>query len=117
MWGEIDGMTNIPEAAKFAWGARAIKEKPDFSLLHDRMGFRFIVDGKPVSIRPDNQKKEHNKFENWLSKKAFVAARRWASYVSSSSSDIFTCDSDDGYHFRATCNASYGYIYMTAWAD
>lgn len=117
MWGEIDGMTKVPELAKFAWGARAIKEKEGFDLLGDRMSFRFFKNGVATDTQPPEQHKAYTAFEHWLSKKALTNAKKWAAYASSDSVNIFTCDSDDGYHYRATCNGSFGYVYMTAWAD
>lgn len=115
MYGEIDGLTKVPVFARFAWGARAIKEKRSgFELLGDRMGYRFVVNDIQTGACAPSQQKAFKAFERWLTARALKAAAKWAETQNVNDSELFVLDSGS-YHYRATCNASYGYVYMTAW--
>ena len=101
--------------AEFAWGARAIKDRRNgFDLLGDRTGFRFVVNGVQVGDCAPARKKAFKAFERWLTARALKAAAKWAETQNVNDSELFVLDSGS-YHYRATCNASYGYVYMTAW--
>jgi hypothetical protein len=116
MWGEVE-ITKIPEEAKIAWGARAIKECGSFTLLPDRQGLSFSSNGTLLaSSCPPELKASFSKFKQWINKKALAKGRKWVKSESSDSSELFQFDDEKlNFHYRATCYRSYGYVYMTAW--
>jgi hypothetical protein len=96
MWGSPP--INIPENVVCKWGARAIKEKEGFSFCPDRKSF---------------EGEDDKGFSDWLNK-TLNKAREWATHQSPSGSAVLTIE-EDKYKYQATCNGSYGYVYMAAW--
>jgi hypothetical protein len=93
------------ENPKAYWGARAIKEGSGFSLLPDRQnytGIEVAKNGKAPLL-------------TWVNK-MLPKARKWAGGQSSSSKEVFTI-TEGKFTLKASCNASYGYVYIGAWED
>lgn len=117
MWGEI-AATATAELASIKWGARAIKETSGFSTLHDRQDSAYMLDGQYVSHCPPELLKQSKLFFDWLNKKAIKKGQQWSDTVRESDGTVFSFDDEKhGYHYRASCGCSYGYVYMTSWAD
>ncbi|MFA7254329.1 MAG: hypothetical protein WC107_07340 [Patescibacteria group bacterium] len=117
MWGEVEA-TTVPAAAPIRWGARGIKERDYIDLLPDRTEMQYIDDnGAIVGKCPEKLNKRKKAFISWHVK-AFRKINRWSAGVPASSDKVFSIDDGKlGFHARATCAASYGYVYTTAWAD
>lgn len=107
-YGQISGATDVPETVVVAWGARAIKEGESFCLLGSRQSIIFNV---------HRDSKVAKAFETWLDNVALRQCRKWAHTVRDDSYDVFELKSPVGFKFTATCNGSFDYIYMTAWAE
>lgn len=123
MWGEVEA-TTIPAAAPIRWGARGIKERDYIDLLPDRTEWWYrseelSVHDETVLVEecPKELKKRKKAFTGWHVK-AFRKISRWSTSVPASSDKVFSIDDGKlGFHARATCAASFGYVYITAWAD
>ena len=95
-----------PADAVSAWGARAIATNKTLDIPHDRQTYY----SGPLS------EKDSDKFIKWINTrgmprlKAFLQNSGW----NLSSDDVFSFD-DGHYHLKASCRASYGYCYITAW--
>jgi hypothetical protein len=81
------------------WGARAIMEFPNFSLLHDRQSGDRIND----------------RFEDWINTRGLPWLRNEVQRVDlrQDSSDVLAWD-DGVYRIEASANCSYGYLYIGA---
>ena len=108
MWGSPP--IEVPEEVLCKWGARAIKENPGFSLLHDRQNAEYTE-----KDRTENNE-EIKAFFAWLDGSALPQARKWALTQASDSFEKLTLDKGR-YHYQASCNGSYGYVYMASWFD
>jgi hypothetical protein len=115
MWGVIDGVTTIPADALVSWGARTIKTSFGIDCLYDRQQFNGLDASKE---HPLSQMKRQYSFLVWVNAVALKKVRKWSTSVSASDSSLFSFDDEKkGMHVRATCASSYGYVYVTAWAD
>lgn len=97
----------IPESAVAAWGCRAILKGGVVDVVPDRKDFHITAD---VEI--------HKLFPKKL--QAAFGARGWitktAHNVRGNSTEVKALD-DDNFHIRMSTNASYGYLYISAWMD
>lgn len=117
MWGEI-AATETSKLASIKWGARSIKENKGFTILHDRQSSVYMSNGQYVESCPPELLKQSKPFFNWINKTAIKKGLKWSDSVSSSDDSVFAFDDEKhGYHYRASCSSSYGYVYMTAWQD
>jgi hypothetical protein len=105
------------EKPELYWGARAIFEggrwegygkkmkyvPPYVDLVYDRQSF----------VGQDHPEKE--RFMKWLNEEALPFLRKWAVGVSPDSKDVLNIGSGD-FVLKASPNASYGYMYIGAWA-
>jgi len=103
--------TAVPRAAKIAWGYRAIKEYPGFSLLHDRQTLHCDLPGG------DPQRKA---FKKAIDTVMIPALQDHAETLSSSDSKMYYYRFPgilDGADILATQSPlnSYGYVYGAAW--
>lgn len=90
------------ENPKAYWGARAIKEQGGFSLLPDRQGASGEEGDKLDLLK-------------WVNKK-LPDVRKWAKGQTSSSREVHVV-TEAPYVLKASCNASFGYVYVGAWVD
>lgn len=122
----------MPEKVKLAhgepvraWGARAIYTPPKYAkvdyyskrkadkplpcyldILFDRAGALGCTEGEV----------ETETFIKWINKTALPALRAWCDkrWVSTDSMEVFVLH-EGRYTFMATCNGSYGYMYIGCW--
>ena len=105
------------EKPELYWGARAIFETsrfegygikrklvpPYIDLLTDRQSF----------VGNEHPRKEE--FVKWVSRVALPALRKWAEGVRLDSKEVFVFG-NGVFVLKASPNASYGYMYIGAWA-
>lgn len=82
------------------WGARAIKEGRGFTMLHDRQSC-------------SGEQADKERLVKWVNS-IMPKVQKWAHGQGSSSSEVFELREGE-YMLRASCNASYGYVYVGAW--
>lgn len=109
MWGSPPLV--IPDYVKGArWGARAILSRGVIDIPPDRRGFA------------DDRR---DLFLTRFWRDTYRDLRVWAETQYGDSREIFAADDscsgvgepEDGYHIRATCSGSHGYLYCVAYAD
>lgn len=87
--------------SKNFWSFRTIFHPLGLDYVPQRGGFRAKTPARLAFIRKVTNNTE---FKHWVSNQ------------SPASQDMYSSDAE-GLHFRATCNASYGYCYLWAWED
>lgn len=99
------GLPNlIPDDAVAAWGARAILRQGVLDFPRDRCD-AFGDEGEKLV------------FSRWLSRHGFPWLDEDIAF-SAKGNEARLYSLDDGrFHMRANTNASYGYLYVTAWMD
>jgi hypothetical protein len=83
------------------WSFRTIFHPSGLDYVPDRGGFRDRTPARLEFIRGVTTAKEF---------------KLWVSHQDPASQDLYNVNVE-GLHFRATCNASYGYCYLWAWED
>lgn len=65
------------------------------------------------------ERTEFLNFRNWLQEAAYPQLEKWIQGQDSSSGAVFELIHFEGvrYHYRASPNASYGYVYIAAWRE
>lgn len=98
MWGSPP--LEIPEAAVTRWGARTIHEPKNqgFEHLSDR------ISGEGPNLM---------ELCDWLQKQ-MPRFRKLAKGMYGDSYEVLE-QHESPFHFKMTCNGSYGYVYMVAW--
>lgn len=99
-WGITDATKPTGNGA--SWGARYILSNGALDLPPDRRGW--------------HGEKRDRGLKGW-SGKALKALSVWAKTANPGGSEVFAMDDPHGFHLRACCNGSHGYVYCTMWAD
>jgi hypothetical protein len=98
-WG-LPGL--VPDDAPNMWGARAIFKNGIVDIVPDRHSLSATY--------------EPMKFMKWLQKKGLKWLEKEAKCLRGNREELVSLD-DGKFHLRANTNASYGYLYITAWED
>ena len=107
-WGRI-----LPEEMKdrvaVTWGARAIYERQQIDLLHDRLSWWM-----PSNEWEPEGKELMKTLGAWLDSKGLPFLREQARTLYTDESRVVSMD-DGLFHIEASPQRSYGYLYIRAW--
>lgn len=93
----------VPESAVAAWGARMILRSGNIDIVWDRTD-KYCAPGS------------EKKFARWLEKKVLPWVRKEAKSIYSNENQMHSFD-DKEFHIRCNAQASYGYLYVSAWME
>ena len=92
-----------PATATLAWGARAIYKQGFIDILHDRQSWRGPREDRTALVA-------------WINDQGIAALKAECEKVSlPGDSDATVLWSEGGFTIEASPNASYGYLYITAY--
>lgn len=92
-----------------------VRERAWLDFVHDRLSWDFGFHEKG-NMEDTFKSPDVLEFQHWLNRTAIPALNEWSFQcgITLSSSATFVLD-QGRFHFRATPNASHGYLYIGAW--